>query len=149
MFEGRKRKLLEEMNQYATAIQFATCERMLSSIRGEVPEQEARTLTAASVNRLFGKVPSLSHADLTTSIIDNNAVRFLKNESDANLLKAIVMSLRTFIVIAAESHDDEAVDRIMRTIQWIGSIISLPDDASNPVELKQFAMEMCEKYYPK
>ena len=131
---------------YVNAIKLAVYSKLWPELEELYDQQEAKQLSGAIVNRLFGSAMSPMHINIPAAQIDELATAFLQNEEDKDLLHGIVMSLRTLMTVETDARNNEATDRISDTVQWVKTIIPLPPEAPDPDMMERLA-EMLQSRY--
>ena len=97
MFGFFKKRLFRRMIGYVDAIKIVVYTKLWPKLAEQHAEDQAKQLSAAVVNRLFGSAVSPMHENIPATLIDELGTDFLRNEKDKDLLHGIVMSLRTQI----------------------------------------------------
>lgn len=146
MFAFFKKRLFRRMSGYVDNIRFASYARLRPSLENKYNHEKAGHLAAAVVNKLFACAVSPMHEYLPTTLVNELSTEFLRDEKDKELIYGIIMSLRTLATIVSADHDEEALHRILDTIQWVGTIISLPPDAPDPNMMEKLAVLLYSRY---
>ena len=146
---GSKKRLFRRVTGYVDAIKMVVYFKLQPELQKKYDEEQAKPLSAAVVNRLFGSAASPMHANIPATLIDEVATDFLRNEEDKDLLHGIVMSLRTKATLKTAETDArnmEVIDRISDTVQWVKTIIPLPPEAPDPNMMERLASMLQSRY---
>ena len=146
MFGFFKKRLFRKMIGYVDAIKLAVYTKLWPEFEKQHDQEQAKQLSAAVVNRLFGSAVSPMHENIPATLIDELGTDFLRNEEDKDLLHGIVMSLRTLMTVETDARNTEAMNRISDTVQWVKTIIPLPPEAPNPNMMESLAAMLQSRY---
>ena len=146
MFGFFKKRLFRRMIGYVDAIKIVVYTKLWPKLAEQHAEDQAKQLSAAVVNRLFGSAVSPMHENIPATLIDELGTDFLRNEKDKDLLHGIVMSLRTLMTVETDARNTGAMNRISDTVQWVKTIIPLPPEAPNPNTMERLAAMLQSRY---
>jgi hypothetical protein len=149
MFGFFKKRLFRKMIAYVDTIKLSVYSKLWPNLEKQQDQEKAKLLSASVVNRLFGSAVSPIDPSLTASQIDDLATNFLQNEDDKDLLYGIVMSLRTLMTVETAARNTEGMNRILDTMHWLKSIISLPPEKPDPNMMKHLAATLQSRYFKK
>ena len=140
-----KKRLMDRMRAYVTAIQLATFENLGAELGKQYGAERGAAMAGAVTNRLFGSTPSPAHASISPAETDGIATGLLRH-GDQQLSRGIIMSLRTLATIEADSQNMDAMDRIGDTLMWISSVIPLPPESPDPEMMRSLAASLWSRY---
>ena len=131
---------------YVDTIKLAVYAKLWPQLEEQHDQEQAKQLSGAVVNRVFGSAVSPMHKNIPATVIDELTTDFLRNEEDKDLLHGIVMSLRTLMTLETDACNTEAMNRISDTVQWVKTIIPLPPEAPNPNTMERLAAMLQSRY---
>lgn len=146
MYGFFKKRLFRRMIGYVDAIKLTVYAKLWPELADQHDQEQAKQLSAAVVNRLFGSALSPMHANIPATLIDELATDFLRKEEDKDLLHGIVMSLRTQMTVETDASNTEVMNRISDTVQWVKTIFPLPSEAPYPDMMKRLATMLQSRY---